>query len=325
MAGVIATVSEPASSVGWRDGREGGPGGGAEVVIGPGFGPTEGLLDLGEGVFDGIEVRGVGREVAELGPARLDGGAGARGVVGAQVVGDDHLPRPEGRGEDVADVTFEARPGHAAVEPQQGPNPVEGDRRDDGLVLARVARGGRVGTLPAWRPRMRRGVAEVTARLIQEDQVGRRDRRDPRAPGVPRGRVLLTGPQRLFLRVHPSRVSARLIVAVLTSAPETSRHQEHCSAKVASERAARRSGKATTRGSVFTATGPGTGFGARLPVSRRCRNHRSMVGTDTAKAAATSRRGVPFDTARTTRHRRSSEYGFIPTACQNHQAWCNLL
>jgi hypothetical protein len=35
-----------------------------------------------------------------------------------------------------------------------------------------------------------------------------------------------------------------------------------------------------------------------------------IVGTDTAKVAATSSRGVPIATARTTRSRRSSEYAF---------------
>ena len=103
---------------------------------------------------------------------------------------------------------------------------------------------------------------------------------------------------------------ARLIVAVLTSTPDASRHQEHCSANVASARSASRSGSVATSASVFTATGPGTGRGARLPVSRFNRSHRSIVGTDTANVAATSFRGVPIATARTTRSRRSSEYAF---------------
>ena len=109
-------------------------------------------------------------------------------------------------------------------------------------------------------------------------------------------------------------------MAVLTATPETPRHQEHCSAKVASACSARRPGSAATNAAVLTATGPGTGLGAGLPVSRRCRSQRSMVGSDTAKVAATSARGVPRDTARTTRHRRSSDYGFMPTAWHNHQA-----
>ena len=112
---------------------------------------------------------------------------------------------------------------------------------------------------------------------------------------------------------------------MLTSTPETSRHQAHCSASVASARSASRSGNAATSAPVFTATGPGTGLGASPPVSRRRLSHRSIVGTDTANRRATSWRGAPPETAHTTRHRRSSAYGFIPTAWQSHQAPCNLL
>ncbi len=135
---------------------------------------------------------------------------------------------------------------------------------------------------------MRRRVTQLIARLIQEDQVGCRDRDHRGSLGFPRGRVLLGGPQHPFLRVQPSRVSARLTVAVLTSTPVTSRDQEHCSARVASERAASRSGNAATNASVFTATDPGTGFGARLPVTHCFRSYRSIVGTDTVHCSATS-------------------------------------
>ena len=109
-------------------------------------------------------------------------------------------------------------------------------------------------------------------------------------------------------------MSARLIVAVLTATSETSGHRAHRSAGVASARSASRSGNAASSAPAFTATGPGTGFGASPPVSRCRLSHRSIVGTDTANRRATSSRGAPPDTAHTTRHRRSSVYGFILTA-----------
>ena len=116
----------------------------------------------------------------------------------------------------------------------------------------------------------------------------------------------------VFFRVQSSRVSARLIIAVLTSTPDTSRHQQQCSSKVASARSAKRSGRAAIRACVFTAGGLGTGFGASPPVSRFSRSQRSIVGTDTRKRAATASRDVPISTARTTRQRKCSAYGFIP-------------
>jgi hypothetical protein len=109
-------------------------------------------------------------------------------------------------------------------------------------------------------------------------------------------------------------VSARLIVAVLTDTPETPRHQAHCSSSVASACSTSRSGNAAITASVFTATGPGTGFRARLPVSRFSRSHRVIVADDTSYVSATSSRGVPIATARTTRSRRSSEYAFMHQA-----------
>jgi hypothetical protein len=114
-------------------------------------------------------------------------------------------------------------------------------------------------------------------------------------------------------------VSARLIVAVLTPTPDAARHQAHCSAKVASARSARRSGKRSTSASIFTAGGPGTGFGANPPVSRSSRSQRVIVGTETANRSATSARGSPSATAATTRQRKSSEYGFILQGCPNDQ------
>src|SRR3712207_8369716 len=50
---------------------------------------------LGEGVLDGVEVGGVGRQRQEAGASGLDGGADGRAVVSRQVVGDDDLPCAE--------------------------------------------------------------------------------------------------------------------------------------------------------------------------------------------------------------------------------------
>jgi hypothetical protein len=107
-------------------------------------------------------------------------------------------------------------------------------------------------------------------------------------------------------------VIARLIVAVLTSPPVRSCHQEQCSSNVASACSTRRSGSASSNASRLTATGPGIGFGASVPVSRRCFNHRLIVGSETRNIVTTSDRFVPRSTAPTTRSRRSSEYAFIP-------------
>jgi len=50
-----------------------------------------------------------------------------------------------------------------------------------------------------------------------------------------------------------------------------------------------------------------------------------IVGDDTPNTRTTSRRGMPPSTASSTRMRRSREYAFIPTACQNDQLSCTPL
>ncbi len=107
---------------------------------------------------------------------------------------------------------------------------------------------------------------------------------------------------------------ARLIVAVLTSTSAVAHHQEHCSSSVASPYSANRAGKASSSASRLRAGGPGIGFGANSPVSRRRFNHRLTVGSETVNVSTTSARFIPRSTAATTTRRRSSEYGFIPQA-----------
>jgi hypothetical protein len=118
----------------------------------------------------------------------------------------------------------------------------------------------------------------------------------------------------VFLRVHANAVIARLIVAVLTATPLRSCHQEQCSPSVASACSTNRAGNASSRAARLMAGGPGIGVGARSPVSRRRFTHRLIVGSETSKTTAASRRDISPSTARTTRQRRASEYGFMPQA-----------
>src|SRR3954468_113436 len=98
-----AAVGEPAGGVARGDGGEGVPGRGAEVVVGPSPSLPEGVLDLGEGLLDRIEVGRVGREPQEAGTPLLDGGPNGRAAMGREIVGDDDLARTEGRCQAEAD------------------------------------------------------------------------------------------------------------------------------------------------------------------------------------------------------------------------------
>lgn len=102
--------------------------------------------------------------------ARLDSILCCGGMMGTEVVGHHDLSGAEGGGEDMADVADEAVAGQTAIEPHQRLDAVERERRDDGLILAWVAWGSRVSTLPARRSGMGRRVAQMAAGLVQEHQ-----------------------------------------------------------------------------------------------------------------------------------------------------------
>jgi hypothetical protein len=156
----MAAVGEPAGRVGGGDGSERGPGRRSEVVVRSGLGPAEVLFGLGECLLDGIEVGRMGRQREAVCAPRLDGRSDGRAAVGREVVGDHDLAGAEGGREHVADVALDAGRGHATVDAQSRSDPVEGQRRDDGLVLAPGDRRGRVRPLSAPRP----GVGGARAR-----------------------------------------------------------------------------------------------------------------------------------------------------------------
>src|SRR5438045_2276448 len=180
-------------------------------------------------------------------------------MVGLEVVGHDDVARTEAGREHVANVALEAGRGHGAIEPQPWPDPVQGEGSNNGFVLAAVDRRGGVRSLPPRRPSVARRVPQMAPGLIHEDQILGADRRDFGPPSRASGLVPFAGAQRLFFRVWCNRASARLMVAVLTSTPDASRHQAHCSANVPSARSVSRSGKAAMSAPSFTAGGPGTG------------------------------------------------------------------
>src|SRR5687768_601792 len=73
------------------DGVDGDGGGGQQAVGGALGGGAQALFDLGEGQFDRVEVRRIGRQEEEAAAGRLNGGAGVLALVRAQVVQDDDL------------------------------------------------------------------------------------------------------------------------------------------------------------------------------------------------------------------------------------------
>jgi len=73
-------------------------------------------LQPGEGLFDWIEVRRVGWQIAHAGAGSLDCLADAGDLVSAQVVHEDDIAPAQGRREDLLDVSQERRPIHRTVD-----------------------------------------------------------------------------------------------------------------------------------------------------------------------------------------------------------------
>ena len=80
----------------------------ANVVDGALLGGTHPVLDLGEGLFDRIEVWGVWRQVPEPGAGRSDQAAQGRRLVATEIVHDDDVARLELRNENLLNVGAEA-------------------------------------------------------------------------------------------------------------------------------------------------------------------------------------------------------------------------
>ena len=86
-----------------------------ESFDGSGSGLSQQGFELGEELFDRVEVGAVGRQVAQLSADGLDGFADARDLVAGQVVHHHDIALPQYRDDELLDIGAEARPIHWAV------------------------------------------------------------------------------------------------------------------------------------------------------------------------------------------------------------------
>ena len=73
-------------------------------------------LEFGKGLFDGIEIGAVGRQVEQLGLAVFDRFPNAGDLVTGQIVHDDNVTRAQGWGENLLDVAAEDVSVQGAIE-----------------------------------------------------------------------------------------------------------------------------------------------------------------------------------------------------------------
>src|SRR5687768_4023678 len=89
---MVAAVSKEATGISGGDGLEGRTGGGDQAREGALRLPPQALLDHGEGQLNGVEVRGIAGQKAELTAGLLNQPSCTGALVDGEVVEDDDLP-----------------------------------------------------------------------------------------------------------------------------------------------------------------------------------------------------------------------------------------
>lgn len=172
------------------------------ILDGALLGGSHPVLDLGEGLLDGIEIGRVGRQIPEPGTGcpdpLFDGGR----FVGAEIVHDDDVAGFEHGDKLLLDIGAEALAVDRPVEHARCREPVAAQRAEEGPGAPVAVRGEAAQALALLPPATQGGHVGLDPRLIDEHQppwieIGLKG---PPAPSPPRdvGAGLLKGEQRFF-------------------------------------------------------------------------------------------------------------------------------
>ena len=166
-----------------------------EGLVGAGAEATQDGLELGEGLLDRRQVRGVGRQEEQGAAARRQGLADAGGLVSAQIVEDHHLPGPQPRRQFLADVPRKGLGIHGPLNQPWFVQSVGGKCRHQRGVVAVVARHRAARALVMRRPAIEARQGGVGAAFVDKDELRWIELGDLLAPGGTRCFVALAGCQ----------------------------------------------------------------------------------------------------------------------------------
>ena len=128
-------------------------------------------FEFGEEVFDGVEVRRIGRQEDDLRTARGDGFTHPGHFVAAEVVGYHDIARLQGRTQHFLDVVKEGLAVHRAVQEPGSLDPVRAQGGDEGVGVP-VTMGGVVhAALALGSPAVAPGHAGGHAGLIKKNEL----------------------------------------------------------------------------------------------------------------------------------------------------------
>lgn len=148
-----------------------------------GRGAEEGL-ELGEGEFNGVEVRTVRREVDELRCCAFDRFTDPCHFVSGQIVHHDHVTRAERRRQVLLDIAEEHVSVHRAVDHGGRREAAQSQRTDEGRRLP-VAVGDVIDdALAAKRPAVQPSELRMSAEFVEKRQPPDIEMRLPEAPSL---------------------------------------------------------------------------------------------------------------------------------------------
>jgi hypothetical protein len=163
---------------------------------------TEERFQFGEGEFDGIEVRAVGRQESEVRAGGLDRGPHLGLFVHRQVVEDDDVAAVQRRHQDLLDVGQEARIVDGAIEDRGGGQAIRPQPHDDRVRLPVTARRVIVEARAPETPTIAAQEVGRDATFIEKDVLSRVAERQPVSPlaafSGDVGAPLLVGVNRFF-------------------------------------------------------------------------------------------------------------------------------
>ena len=169
--------------------------------VGPLFGLSHEMLELGEELLDGVEVWAIRRQEEKMCALAADSLARGPAFVRAEIVEDDDVALFEGRDEYLFDVGGEQDPVDRSVDDTGRIDPVmpQGGDKGQGLPMAIGNRGGE--TLPSGSPTAQRRHIGLDPGLVKKDQTAGRDTRLMIFPATPLAsdvRTFLLGGQNRF-------------------------------------------------------------------------------------------------------------------------------
>jgi hypothetical protein len=144
--------------------------GSLECIEGPGGGLSHMRLELGEGVFDRIEVGTVGRQIVEFGAAGFNSLPDAGDLVGGQIVHDDDVAWAQGWRQHLLDPGQEGFSVHRPVEKHRRNEARKREAADKSDGLPMTVRNCGAATLAFGPPASKARHLRRKAALIDEDQ-----------------------------------------------------------------------------------------------------------------------------------------------------------